>query len=71
MMNKTLYDQIEYKAAMIDMPMYKVAKEIGISTVSLYRMKRYSPSKRTYFKVAKFLEEDFYDVMKYPIKLEE
>lgn len=70
-MNKTLYDQIEYKAAMIDMPMYKVAKKIGISTVSLYRMKKHSPSKRTYFKVAKFLEEDFYEVMKYPITLEE
>ena len=67
----TLYDKIEYKAAEQDKPLYKVAEEMGITNVSLSRMKRHKPSKRTYFKVAKFLEEDFYEVMKYPITLEE
>lgn len=65
--NKTLFETIEYESIVRNMFMVDVAKDIGISSVSLYSLKKKRPSRRTYHKIAIFLNKDIDEVMQLPI----
>ena len=64
----TLYEFVKYEGLKRNLSMYKLAKEVGISIPTIYKIKKREPSRHTYHKLAKYFDITIAELLKYPIE---
>lgn len=64
---QTLYEYVEREAFIANKTMKQVAKEIGVSHVTLFHIKQKRPSQATYSKMAKYFNKNLQELMQLPI----